>query len=45
MPPKSDLKTFKTTMKSETTRNLNLALKSNQIFKSQADKSIDEAKK
>ena len=45
MPEKSKLNKFKTTMKRETTRNINLALKSNQIFKSQADEFIDEAKK
>ena len=45
MTSKSNFNKFKTTMKRETTRNINLALKSNQIFKSQADKFIDEAKK
>ena len=45
MPAKSKLNKFKTTMKRETTRNINLALKSNQIFKSQAEKFIDESKK
>ena len=45
MPAKSKLNKFKTTMKRETTRNINLALKSNQIFKGQAEKFIDEAKK
>ena len=45
MPAKSKLNKFKTTMKRETTRSINLALKSNQIFKSQAEKFIDEAKK
>ena len=44
MTSKSNLNKFKTTMKRETTRNINIALKLNNIFKSQADKFIDETK-
>ena len=44
MPSKSNFDKFKTTMKRETTRNINLALKSKDIFKSQAEKFIKESK-
>ena len=38
MPAKSNFDKFKTTMKRETTRSINNALKSKEIFKSQAEK-------
>jgi len=45
MPPKSNFDKFKTTMKRETTRNINTALKNKKIFSSQAEKFINESKK
>ena len=45
MPAKSKLNEFKKTMKRETTRNINIALKSKDIFESQAEKFIKESKK
>ena len=45
MPSKSNFDKFKTTMKRETTRNINNALKSKEKFKSQAEKFITESKK
>ena len=45
MPAKSNFEKFKKTMKAQSTRNINLALKSKDIFKSQAEKFINESKK
>ena len=45
MTSKSNFNKFKTTMKRETTRNINIALKSKDIFESQAEKFIKESKK
>ena len=45
MTSKSNFHKFKTTMKRETTRNINNALKSKQIVNSQAEKYINESRK
>ena len=45
MPSKSNFDKFKITMKRETTRNINNALKSTQIVNNQAEKFISESKK
>ena len=45
MPSKNNFDKFKTTVKRETTININHALKSKQIFNSQAEKFVNESKK
>ena len=45
MPSKSNFDKFKTTVKREATRNINHALQSKQICKSQAEEFINGAKK